>query len=557
MAAMRAMSERVVRPADNGGQRPEVTVNPWWTLAVLCLSLVIIVVGNTVLNIALPTLVQELDATSSELQWMVDSYALVFAGLLLTAGALGDRFGRKGAMIIGLAIFGGASLASTFATSAAQLIATRAVMGLGSAFVMPATLSILTSVFPPELRGRAIGVWAGFAGAGAAVGPIAGGWLLEHFYWGSVFFLNVPVVVVALVAGHWLVPTSRDPQRAALDFVGAGLSIVGMGALLYGIIEGPTYGWTDPLPMTALAVSLVFLIGFALWELRVDNPMLDFSFFRDPRFSAASLAISFVFFAMFGTFFLLTQFLQVVRGYSPLEAGLRTLPMALTMMIGAPSSARLTERLGAKRVVSLGLVIVAVGLILMSLIDGDTAYVWLAAVLVILAGGMSATMAPATGSIMSSLPQRKAGVGSAWNDTTRELGGALGVAVLGSIAASQYVSTLRGSISRLPGDVSRAAEASVGGAMQISDNLPGRAGADLADAAGAAFVDAMGLAYLVAAAVAVIAAAVVAKYLPSHDSKDRGVPGTTQGAPKRTLGSMSMPSESGPPARGEAVTRRH
>ncbi|MDQ3659747.1 MAG: MFS transporter [Actinomycetota bacterium] len=280
-------------------------------------------------------------------------------------------------------------------------------------------------------------------------------------------------MLLALIAGHWLVPSSRDPQRAALDFIGAGLSIVGMGALLYGIIEAPTYGWTDPRPLAALGASLVFLIGFAIWELRIDNPMLDLGFFRDPRFSAASLAMSFVFFAMFGTFFLLTQFLQVVRGYSPLEAGLRTLPMALTMMIGSPLSARLTERHGARRVVSPALVIVAVGLILMSLIDEGTAYVWLAAVLVILAGGMSATMAPATGSIMSSLPLRKAGVGSAWNDTTRELGGALGVAVLGSVAASQYVSSLRGSISRLPGNVTRAAEASVGGAMQVSDTLPG------------------------------------------------------------------------------------
>ena len=499
-------------------QVPGTAVNPWWTLAILCLSLVMIVLGNTVLNIALPTLVRELGASSSELQWIVASYALVFAGLLLTAGALGDRFGRKRALTLGLLIFGAASLASTFASTPTQLIATRAVMGAGAAFVMPATLSILTSVFPPELRGRAIGVWAGFAGVGAAIGPIAGGWLLENFYWGSVFFLNIPIVALAIVGGHWLVPRSDDARPAALDPIGAGLSIVGMGALLYGIIEAPTYGWTDPLPLAAFAIAVVFLVSFSMWELRSKEPMLDLTFFKDPRFSAASVAISFVFFAMFGTFFLLTQYLQIVRDYSPLAAGLRTFPMALTMMVAAPTAAKLTETLGAKRVVSFGLGIVAVGLILMSFIEAATPYLLLAAVLVLLAVGMSATMAPATGSIMSSLPLRKAGVGSAWNDTTRELGGALGIAVLGSVAASTYVRTLQDPIAQLPADVARAAEASLGAAVQISDTLPAGLGIDLAGVARAAFMDAMGVAYLVAAAVALVAAVVVARYLPGSNS---------------------------------------
>ncbi len=505
-------------------ERREIAVNPWWTLSVLCLSLVMVVLGNTVLNVALPTLVRELGATSTELQWMVDSYALVFAGLLLTAGALGDRFGRKGALIVGLIIFGGASLASTVATSADHLIATRAVMGLGAALVMPATLSVLASVFPPEQRARAIAIWAGFAGAGAAIGPIAGGWLLEHFYWGSVFFLNVPVVLVALIAGRWLVPTSRDPQHAALDLVGAGLSIVGMGALLYGIIEAPTYGWTDPLVVSAFGIALVFLAGFGVWELRVANPMLDLTFFKDPRFSAASAAISLVFFAMFGTFFLLTQYLQVVRDYSPLEAGLRTLPMALTMMVAAPASARVVERLGAKRVVSAGLATVATGLLLASTIGVTTPYVWLAAVLVVMATGMAMTMAPATASIMSSLPLRKAGVGSAWNDTTRELGGALGVAVLGSLAASQYTSSLQESIGPVPGNVAAAAEASVGAAVQISSQIPGALGQGLADAARHAFVDAMGLALVVAGAVAFVASVLVGRYLPARAAADERPP---------------------------------
>lgn len=504
--------------------RREISVSPWWTLAVLCLSLVMVVLGNTVLNVALPTLVRELGATSTQLQWMVDSYALVFAGLLLTAGALGDRFGRKGALIVGLVIFGGASLASTMATSANHIIATRAVMGLGAALVMPATLSILATVFPPDQRARAIAIWAGFAGAGAAIGPIAGGWLLEHFFWGSVFWLNVPVVIVALVAGRWLVPTSRDPREAELDLVGAGLSIVGLGALLYGIIEAPTYGWTDPLVLGAFAAAVVFLVGFGIWELRNDHPMLDLSFFKDSRFSAASLAIMLVFFAMFGTFFLLTQYLQIVRDYSPLEAGVRTFPMALTMMIVAPVSARVVERLGPARVVSFGLTAVAAGLALASTMGVSTPYVWLAAILVIMAAGMALTMAPSTASIMSSLPLGKAGVGSAWNDTTRELGGALGVAVLGSLAASQYSSSLSDSLGALPDGTATAAEASVGAAVQVSSSLPAEVGNGLASAARVAFVDAMGVALLVAAGVALVAAFAVRRYLPGHVEVDRRPP---------------------------------
>jgi EmrB/QacA subfamily drug resistance transporter len=501
-----------------------------------------VVVGNTVLNVALPTLVRDLGATSSQLQWMVDSYALVFAGLLLTAGALGDRFGRKGALIIGLVIFGGASLASTFADSADHLVIARAVMGMGAAFVMPATLSILTSVFPPHQRARAIAVWAGFAGAGAAVGPVAAGWLLERFYWGSVFFLNVPVVILALVAGRWLVPTSRDDFHAALDLTGATLSIVGLGALLYGIIEAPNHGWTDPLVVGSFFVAAVVLGGFVAWELRSRHPMLDLTFFRDPRFSSASAAISLAFFAMFGTVFLFTQYLQIVRAYTPLEAGVRTLPMAATMMVMAPMSARFVERFGARRVVSGGLGLVGMGLVLASLLSETTPYVWLAGVLVTMAIGMSISMAPATASIMASLPLRKAGVGSAWNDTTRELGGALGVAVLGSVMSSQYASRLAERLDGVPADVGRIAESSVGAAVQISGELPRRVGVALSAAAKSAFVDAMGIALIVGAVVALVAAALVGRYLPggAHDrreTEEAPEPAPAEPAPEFTLSS--------------------
>lgn len=488
----------------------------WWVLGVLCLSLVMVVLANTVLNVAIPTLVREIGADSSELQWMVDSYALVFAGLLLTAGALGDRFGRKGALVVGLVIFGAASVASTFATSAGHLIATRAVMGLGAALVMPATLSILTSVFPPHERARAIGTWAGFAGAGAAIGPIAAGWLLEHFYWGSVFFINVPIVVIALVAGYLIVPTSRDPGHTALDPVGAFLSIVGFGALLYAVIEAPVRGWTDPITLTALAFGAIVLMGFGAWELRSEHPMLDLRFFRDPRFSSASAAISLVFFAMFGSFFLLTQYLQVVREYTPLQAGFRTLPMALTMMVVAPASARFVERFGARAVVSSGLGVVAAGLALFSLVGISTPYALFALILVVLAFGMSISMAPATASIMASLPMAKAGVGSAWNDTTRELGGAFGVAVLGSVMASQYGSAVADKLGSLPPAAASVARGSVGAAVEVAGGVGGRAGEVLADGARAAFVSAMSVSLLVAAFVALVAAALVGRFMPGR-----------------------------------------
>ncbi|MGI9120607.1 MAG: MFS transporter [Acidimicrobiales bacterium] len=487
----------------------------WWTLAVLCLSLVMVILGNTVLNVALPTLVTELGATSTQLQWMVDSYALVFSGLLLTGGALGDRFGRKGALQIGLAIFGLGSVLSTFATSAGHLIATRALMGLGAALVMPATLSILTHVFPAAERARAIAIWAGLAASGAAVGPVAGGWLLEHFWWGSVFFLNVPIVVVALVAGRLLVPRSNDPDHPPLDPGGALLSIAGLGALLYAIIEAPTYGWADPLTLAGFAVAGAGLAGFAAWELRAAHPMLDLRFFRDRRLSGAATAITLTFFAMFGTFFLLTQYLQLVLGYSALEAGIRTLPLALGIMIFAPQSARVVEWLGPRRVITAGLVIVAGGLVLLSTQGVDANYAALAGCLVVLALGMGLTMPPSTTLIMASLPSGKAGVGSAVNDTTRELGGALGVAVLGSLLTSVYASSLQPALQALPASAAKAATASLGGALDVARRMGDNAGVALSEAARSAFVDAMGVAMLVGAAVALASAALVARFLPA------------------------------------------
>jgi EmrB/QacA subfamily drug resistance transporter len=494
----------------------------WWILGVMCLSLLVIIVDNSILNVALPTLVRELEATNSELQWMVDSYTLVFAGLLLTAGSLGDRFGRRGALQVGLVVFGLGSLLAALSDTPAQLIATRGLMGVGGAFIMPATLSIITNVFPPEERGRAIGMWAGIAGVATALGPITGGFLLEHFYWGSVFTVNLPIVAVALVAGVMLVPTSSDPARPRQDPVGALLSIVGLVALLFGIIEGPERGWTDGVTLASFVVGGVVLAGFAWWEARSDHPMLDVEFFRNPRFTAASLGITSVFFAMFGATFLLTQHLQFVMGYSPLQAGVRLLPWAAVMLVVAPSSARLVERFGTKAVVTTGLSLVTVALVLLASVPVDSTYpgdvLWR---MVIMATGMALVMAPATESIMGSLPRAKAGVGSAVNDTTRQVGGALGVAIVGSVMSSLYRGDMTEVVRRsaLEGGAADAVRSSLGGALEVARQLPADAGAALARTAREAFVSGMHRGVLVAAAAALIGAVVTAVWLPAraHD----------------------------------------
>ncbi len=301
----------------------------WWPLGILSLSLVIIGLDNTVLNIALPTLQQEFSASSSELQWMVDSYVVVFAGLLLTLGVLGDRFGRARALQAGLLVFGGASLWAAYASSTEVLIAARAVMGVGGALIMPATLSILIDVFPREERGWAIAIWSGVAGVGIGLGPLVAGLLLEWFWWGSVFLINVPIAILALAAGWWLVPESRDEDHAGLDLPGAVLSVSAISLLVYAIIEAPNHGWLDRLTLAAFAGAALLSAAFFWWELRTPHPMLDLSFFRNRRFSLGSAAIGLTFFALFGTIFVFTQYLQFVQGYTALEAGTRLLPMAL------------------------------------------------------------------------------------------------------------------------------------------------------------------------------------------------------------------------------------
>jgi EmrB/QacA subfamily drug resistance transporter len=510
----------------------EVHRRRWLTLAVLCLSLVVIIVDNSILNVALPTLSRPpsqggLGAADSDLQWIVDSYVLVFAGLLLTAGSLGDRFGRYRALAFGLAVFGLGSGVAAFAPSSGALIASRAVMGVGGAFIMPATLSIITNVFTdPRERGRAIGVWAGVAGLGLAIGPVTGGALLEHFWWGSVLLVNVPIVAIALVGGFRLVPDSRDPAAPRVDVPGALLSITGLATVLWGLIEGPTHGWTSAGVLGAFALGLALMAGFVWWEQHTDQPMLDIGFFRNPRFSAASMAITLTFMALMGVIFGLTQYLQSVLGFSPLEAGAILLPMSAVMLVLAPMSARLVERLGTKLVLGTGLLVVALALALQTTLDTGSSTLHVVLVTIVLAVGMANVMAPATESIMGSLPRAKAGVGSAVNDTTRQMGGAIGVALIGSLLASVYRSDVRTGLagSGAPASLVEQASSSVQSGVAAGRELGGALGQQVVTVSHQSFVSGYHVGVVVAAAVVLVAAVAVFRWLPARAvAADAGV----------------------------------
>ncbi len=501
-------------------ERPEGYERRWWILGVLCLSLLVIGLDNTILNVALPTLVRDLNASDSQLQWIVDSYVLVFAGLLLTAGSLSDRFGRRSALGIGLLVFGAGSIASAFASSASVLIATRALMGIGGALIMPSTLSILTNVFPPEERGRAIGIWAGVSGLGIGIGPMVGGFLLNHFWWGSVFLVNVPIVVFAFIAGRLIVPNTKDPAAPRIDPVGVVLSIAGLGMLVYAIIEAPDHGWTAGQTLAEFAVAVTLLGAFVWWELRTDHPMLNVRFFENRRFTAANVSITLVFFAMFGSLFFLTQYMQFILGYTPLQAGLRTAPIALVIVTVAPITGALVQRLGNKVLVSAGMTVAAAGLFWMSRLTPGSGYGHVLEAMIILATGMSLAMTPATESIMGSLPREKAGVGSAMNDTTRQIGGALGVAVLGSVFTSTYSAGIANVIARLPAQVAAEVESSVGAALGVARQMGGTSGAGLAHVATGAFIDAMSRALVIGSLIALLGGLVSLVWLPSRPEPD-------------------------------------
>ncbi|MCP4435682.1 MAG: MFS transporter [Actinomycetia bacterium] len=496
-------------------------------LAVACLGLVLVVLSVSSLNIAIPTIIDDLQPTSSQLLWIIDSYALVFAGMLLLAGAIGDRYGRKGAFLSGLVVFGIGAILSSFATGPEMLILTRGVMGLGAAFVMPATLSIITSVFPPTERPKAIATWAGFAGAGGAIGPLLSGFVLQAWpgNWEAVFLINVPFVLATMVLVAALIPTSRDSRETRLDWLGAAISVVALGALLFGIIQGPESGWASAVVVGSFALCVVAVVAFLAWELHVPEPMLDPRFLRIPAFTAGSGVVTAVFFGMFGMFFLLTQYLQFVQGYSALKAGAAGLPAAATMILVAPRSADLAAHFGARRVVVGGAALGAVGFVAFANLQVDSDYWLVALALVLVASAVALCTAPASSAIVTSLPLDKAGVASAVNDTTREVGGALGIAVLGTIVTSVYVSEAESDIAAMPTppppfdegfeQASEVALEGIGPALAVAERAPTPEMAEtMVATASNAFVSGMSTAFWFAAGVMVLTAIVSAFAVP-------------------------------------------
>jgi EmrB/QacA subfamily drug resistance transporter len=438
----------------------------WAILAVLCLSVFLALVDNTIVNVALPSISRQLHATTSDLQWIVDAYSLVFASLLLVGGSLGDRYGRKGALQTGLVAFAGFSAFAGLSGSTGVLIVARCLMGLAAAFIFPATLAILTNTFTDAReRAAAVGVWTGITGLGVALGPITGGLLLEHF----------PIAVLALALGAWLVPTSRDPAAPRLDLAGFVLSIAGVAAVVYTTIEAPARGWSAPVTLAGYGVGVALLAVFAAWERRVGEPMLDITLFRNIRFSAASFSIAVAFFGLFGFIFLITQYFQIVHGYSPLSAGVRTLPFALGVGAAAPAAPILARRLGTKIVVPAGLILMGAGFFIASTLGSSSAYFGPVLVsMVLMAVGLGLVTAPSTGAILAVLPLAKAGVGSAVNDVTRELGGTFGVAVVGAVFSSVYGPRLAQLLhgAGLSAPALTAAQQSPAAALQVAGRAP-------------------------------------------------------------------------------------
>lgn len=477
--------------------------------------MLLIIVNSSSLNVALPTLVRDLGASSSDLQWIVAAYSLVFAGLLFTCGTLGDRFGRRGAMQIGLVVFAAASGAAALATEPSQVIACRGAMGLGAALIMPSTLSIIMGTFPPHERPTAIAAWAGVTGVAGSIGPLFSGYLLEHNGYEAVFLMNVPIAVVAFIGSTLVLPRSRDPRGTALDPVGAALSVVTLTTLVWSLISAPRLGWTSPASLATFAGALVAGVVFVRWEQRRRDPMLDIGLFADRSFSTGALGMSVGFLALFGVSYLLSQYFQLVLGLSPFETALKFLPTGLTLVAVSAITPRASRRFGVHRVAGTGMGLIAISMALVTTLRPTSPLLYVLGSMVVLMAGLALTLSPLTAAVMSAVPASRPGAGSATNNSTRELGGALGVAVLGSIASSHYVHHLHDIAAALPDDLRRSASTSLTGALSAASQLPGDAGDHLATEAKEAFVGGLRLAAVVPLALSVVAAIVIWRRLPA------------------------------------------
>ncbi|MDO9485698.1 MAG: MFS transporter [Actinomycetota bacterium] len=499
------------------------SVNRWTVLAVLSGALALISLDNTIVNVALPRLQQDLQASTAQLQWVVDAYSVLFAGSLLIAGSLGDRFGRKRMLVIGLLIFTAGSLSAAMAVSASQLTVCRAVMGIGGACIMPSTLSVLVQVFPDRTeRARAIGIWAAVAGLGVAIGPIVGGVLLEHFDWQAIFLVNPPIALALLAAVVVLVPESRDPEKPRLDLIGAALSALGLITLVVTIIELPDAG-IGVLTVSTGAVAIVSLLTFVWWERRAPRPMLPMEFFVNRLFSTAIVIVGVVYFALMGAMFFLPQFLQLVQGMSPLESGIAMLPGALGLLLASVVSPRLAERLGARRVVMTGLSIVTMGLLGFSALNSTTPYAFIACVFGFMGIGLGLTLPQATNGVLSAVPTQRSGMGSAVNDSVAELGGSFGVAILGATMSITYrqhieaeITAVGDRINLVPSFAVDAARESLAAASIAAGSIPSNIATIYSEVAGDAFVSGMTWAMTIGAVIAACGVLIAWRYFPAR-----------------------------------------
>ncbi|MEU3693555.1 MFS transporter [Streptomyces narbonensis] len=505
----------------------------WWALLVLCLSLLIVVMANTSLIVAAPDMTRDLGLSSSDLQWVIDGYTVPYAALMLVLGAIGDKYSRRGALVTGLVVFAAGSVLGSLVDGTSSVILARAIMGVGAAVVMPATLSLLVAIFPRGERARAITAWTATSGLAIAVGPLVAGWLLEDHAWGSTFLINVPVAVLAVIGALFLVPPSKARNMGRIDYVGGLLSIVSVGALVYATIEGPHFGWGAG-PVTAAVVAAVALPAFVWWELRHPHPMLDVRKFRLRPFSGSMLAVLFFFFGTFGAIYYATQFLQFVLGYGALETGVRLLPLAGAVFVGAAATGRLTPKLGMKVTVVAGMVIGTAGVLLLTRIDTASTYGDFLAPMMMLGLAIGLSVSPATDTIMSSFPESELGVGGGANDTALELGGSLGIAVLGSLLGTAYRDELADLVgNRLPAAALHTAQDSVGAGLAVAERVaqdpaagPQQAQA-LVGAVHEAFAHGVSATSLVGGVIMAVGTAIVLVVLPGRRRAERDRPSGT------------------------------